>query len=79
VLAVDAVGWFGIALVGAVILVVFISLPIYERVQRRREAMQRRGANVVERMRDSTHRDQGGGPRGGADGWGGGGGAAPPG
>jgi hypothetical protein len=42
VLAVDAVGWFGIALVGAVLLVLFISLPIYERVKRQRENVQRR-------------------------------------
>ena len=37
-LAVDAVGWFGIALVAAILLVLFISLPIYERVKRLREA-----------------------------------------
>jgi hypothetical protein len=41
-LAVDAVGWFGIALVAAVLLVLFISLPIYERVKRQRESVQRK-------------------------------------
>lgn len=34
-------------------------------------------ANVSGRMSGSTHRDQAGGPRGGADGWGGGGGMPP--
>ena len=40
-LAVDPVGWFGIALVAAIVLVLFISLPIYERIQRRRDEFRR--------------------------------------
>ena len=41
VLAVDAVGWFGIALIAAILLVLFISLPVYERVKHRRDEFRR--------------------------------------
>lgn len=56
-LAVSAVGWFGIATVGAIALVLFISLPIYERLKRQRENVQRRGADVVGRLRESARRE----------------------